>query len=440
MPKTNKSNKRLYLPMLSAAFALGAAPAILTFAVDPYQMFTSKDRPTAINDIAEKAHYPLWKLAKFARGSHDTIILGDSRARALRDKYWHELNMPNALNLAYGGGTIPEIYSTFSLIKSDPAIKNLVVGVQLRSFDEDHKGGMNRVPEAVELVRHKLEYLKNWNVFQTTLKVFEKENEEAINQYGSLVSKANAGSLGREGKTSLSKLLEPDVCFGCDLPSNLKPLAYQKSRKKFSYSGHYKYNNAGWGYTIPDYNWDDFQRVYQIDTLIPNLPKKHATQVRKNAKADWRGFEFSQNYWKHFEEMGEWAKSEKKNLIFVIPPTITDLQNTIQENGLGKINHQLRVKLAELGTVVDLDYPNGLTQNASRFNDAYHFDSKVARQIVGQVVPLITKNKDALKKVTKREKDIKCHVNDQMQHAQVSQVIRLSKGQNCRVWSMQNDR
>lgn len=436
MRKKNKPNQKLYLPMLSAAFALGAMPALLNLTVDPYQMFSAKDRPTAINDIAEKAHYPLWKLAKFVRGQHDTIILGDSRARALRDKYWHELNMPNALNLAYGGGTIPEIYSTFSLIKSDPAIKNLVVGVQLRSFDEDHKGGMNRVPEAVELVRHKLEYLKNWNVFQTTLKVFEKENEKVINQYGSLVSQANASSLGREGNTSLSKLLEPDVCFGCDLPDDLAPVVQQKSHRKFSYSGRNKYNTTGWGYNIPDYNWSAYQASYNIDYQIPNLPKKFENQVTKNAKSDWRGFEFSQNYWKHFEEMGAWAKSENKNLIFVIPPTITNLQNTIQENGLGKINHQLRVKLAELGTVVDLDYPNKLTQDANRFNDAYHFNSKVARQIVGQVIPFITENKDAIKKVNKRAKDVKCHANNRQNLSQVSQTVHLSKGASCRVWSM----
>ena len=423
--------------MLGIAFGLGSLPAVLNLTVDPYQMFSSKDRPTAINEIAEKAHYPLWKLAKFNRGSHDTIILGDSRARALRDKYWHEFNMPSALNLAYGGGTIPEIFSTFSLIKSDPAIRNLIIGVQLRSFDEDHKGGMNRVPEAVELVRHKLEYLKNWNVFQTTLKVFEKENEEAINKYGSLVSQANAASLGKEGDTSLSKLLEPDVCFGCALPNNLKPIAQQTHRTKFSYSGNYRYKTNGWGNTIPDYNWDQYQAFYQVDHQISNLARKFENQVKKNAKADWRGYEFSHNYWQNFEEIGAWAKSNNKNLIFVIPPTITNLQNTIQKNGLGKTNHQLRIKLAELGTVVDLDFPNNLTQDVSRFNDAYHFDSKVARQIVGQVIPLITKNTDAIKKVIKRQHDVKCSVENKKKSIQVTQSIRLSKGENCRVWSMQ---
>jgi len=434
MLKSQNTKQKLYLPMLGVALGLGAVPAFLNLTVDPYQMFGKKDRPTVINDIAEKAHYPLWKLAKFKRGSHDTVILGDSRARALRDKYWHELNIPNALNLAYGGGTIPEVYSTFSVIKSDPAIRNLVIGVQLRSFDENHKGGMNRVPEAVELVRHKLEYLKNWNVFQTSLRIFEKENEEVINQYGSLVSQANASSLGKEGNTTLSKLLEPDVCFGCDLPAGLKPVSQQTSRKGYTYSGRYRVDNYGWGYDVPDYNWQGFQAIYQINAGIPDLPEKHERQVRKNGKADWRGFEFSQNYWKQFQEIGAWAKSENKNLIFVIPPTITDLQNTIQENGLGKLNHQLRVKLAEMGTVVDLDYPNALTEDASRFNDAYHFDSKVARQIVGQIVPLITKNKDVIKKVMKRERDVRCRSKTSKQ---INQSIYFGQGKNCRVWRME---
>lgn len=439
MPKSKRTNKKLYLPMLGAAFLLGAGPAAMTLTVDPYQMFLSKQRPTAINDIAEKAHYPLWKLAKFQRGQHDTVILGDSRARSLRDKYWHELKMPQALNLAYGGGTIPEVYSTFKLIKSDPAIQNLIVGVQLRSFDERHKGGMNRVPEAVELVRHKLEYLKNWNVFQTTIKMFEKENEETITRYSTLITKANAASLGTKGKTSLSTLLQPEVCYGCDLPTDLPAIAVPSSQHQTDHNGKYHHTPTGWGRGSARFEWRKSSSLYQYNThyQLPELTGKFERQVRKNGKSDWHDFQFSDNYWKHFEEIGAWAKAENKNLIFVIPPTITQMQNTIQKNGLGELNHQMRLKLAEMGTVVDLDFPNSITNDTKRFSDAYHFDSKVARQIVGQVIPLITKNKDALKKTIKRERDMKCHLNSNNNSVLESGNIRLTKGENCRVWRTQ---
>lgn len=434
MPKSHKTRQGYYLPLLGVAFALGTVPALLNLTVDPYQMFSEKERPTAINDIAEKAHYPLWKLAKFKRGMHDTIILGDSRARALRDKYWHELEIPTALNLAYGGGTIPEVYSTFSEIKSDPAIQNLIVGVQLRSFYEGHKGGMNRVPEAVELVRHKLEYLKNWNVFQTTLKVFEKENKVSLNKYGSLVSRANASELGRQGQTSLSKLLEPDVCFGCELPEGIAPVKTPTKSGKFNFMDTLEYGFTGWHSQIPDYNWNAYEAFYTINYTQENLPAKFERQVRKNGTSDWRNFEFSQKYWEHFEEMGAWAKEQNKNLVFVIPPTITNMQNTIQAHGLGKLNHQLRAKLAKLGRVVDLDFPNQLTKTTDHFNDAYHFNAKVARQIVGQVVPLITTDKKALARAKKRQKDILCPANADLKTHQISKQVHLSEGQNCRIW------
>jgi len=434
MPKTNKTRHIFYPFMLGTAFALGALPAYLNLTVDPYQMFAAKDRPTEVNDIAEKAHYPLWKLAKFKRGAHDTIILGDSRARALRDKYWHELNITNALNLAYGGGTIPEVHSTYSEIKSDPAIRNLIIGVQLRSFDENHKGGMNRVPEAVRLVRHKLKYLKNWNVFKTTLKVLEKENEIVINQFGSVISTANAASLGKEGSTSLSKLLEPDVCFGCDLPKNLKPLGQPTGYDRYVLPKAYQHRYRGWSSGSANDDWGNYQGLYQVNFRLENLPSKFERQVRKNGASDWRSFEFSRKYWAQIEEIGAWAKAKNKNLIFVIPPTITNMQNTIHANGLSKLNHLLRIKLAELGTVIDLDFPNKLTGNVDHFNDAYHFNSKIARQIVGQIIPLITNNKDAIGKALKRERDLKCPNNQQINKTNITNLVGLLEGKNCRLW------
>lgn len=424
--------------MLGAAFLLGAGPAVMTLSVDPYQMFFTRERPTSINDIAEKAHYPLWKLAKFKRGQHDTVILGDSRARSLRDKYWHEFNMPTALNMAYGGGTIPEIYTTFNLIKSDEAIRNLVVGVQLRSFDEGFKGGMNRVPEAVELVRDKFEYLKNWNVFQTTLKMFKIENRETLTRYGSIVSPANASSLGREGKTSLSKLLEPDVCYGCDLPTDLPSLSVPTRTQTSGYGGRYHQTPHGWGNSSAFYPWDKFRKLYEYDVSyqIPDLSGKFERQVRKNGSSDWRNFQFSEKYWSYFEEMGAWAKENNKNLVFVIPPTITPMQDTIQKYGLGMLNHEMRKKLAELGTVVDLDYPNSITADTKRFTDAYHFDSKVARLIVGQVIPLITDDQDTIKLVAKREKDMKCPSELAAGTIVKTKTLHLFEGENCRIWSM----
>lgn len=107
MPGKKETKRKLgnkaYGAFLTTGFFIGAGPAFLTMAVDPYEVFHSSSRPSSITDLAEKAHYPLFKLAKYNKGAHKLVVLGDSRARALRDKYWHELGMTSALNLSYGG-------------------------------------------------------------------------------------------------------------------------------------------------------------------------------------------------------------------------------------------------------------------------------------------------------------------------------------------------
>ena len=427
------------LAFILIAFMVGAAPAILNLTIDPYQVFSTHVRPTQINDIAEKKHYPLWKLAKYRRGQHDTIILGDSRARSLRDKYWHELGMDKALNLAYGGGTIPEIHSTFELVKKDTAIRNLVIGIQLRSFDEDHKKGMNRVPEAVELLRNRMEYLKNWTIAQTAWDVLEAENQETIDSLSalkpSLVDNAKASDLGRVGRTPLNRLLEPEICFGCELPKNLASVI--RLRRDFFHHRlrRFGYGHSAWMNTLTVIEWRKLESLYALETETSVLPEKHARQVLKNGKADWRGFEFSEKYWSHIKSISDWATANNINLLFVIPPTITEMQRTIQDNGLGKLNHQFRVELAKLGTVIDLDFDNRLTRTTDHFSDAYHFNSKVARMIVGELVGYLSDDKQGLARVAKRRKLINCQVMEKdVQPRNITETVMLYGQINCRSW------
>lgn len=423
---------------LGFAFSLGLLPLVLNLAVDPYQVMTERERPTAINDLAEKTHYPLWKLAKYEAGNHDTIILGDSRARSLRDKYWHEAGVPKALNLAYGGGTIPEIYSTFKLIKNDRKIKRLVVGIQLRSFDEKHKGGMNRVPEAVDLLSSPIKYLKNWHVTKTSIDVFKAENSEVVKTANRLTQKltldAQAAELGSPGKTTLDKLLEPKVCFGCNLPEGLNAIPYIRTGKGRGLY-HNLYRQFGTGYNglhqLPDYYRYDLSLL--SNQPFEELPKKFARQVKKNGASDWKGFSSSEKYWAWLNTMSKWAKLRNIELIFVIPPTISQMQHTIASHGLALENHQFRLRLAKLGRTIDLDFPNELTHKVNNFTDAYHFNSKVARAIVEQTI-LQFKEKPKFKS-RKFVFELKCPKKSHRPKIhKVSSMTNPHPGKNCRLW------
>jgi len=430
----------LFAFSLCAALVAGAMPALLTLTVDPYELISDRSRPTSISELAEKDHYPLWKLARYAPGRHDTVVLGDSRARALRDKYWHEIGMPGAINLAYGGATVPEIYETFNLIKADPSIRNFVVGIQLRSMDESHKGGMNRVPEAVGLLDDRIAYLKNWSVAKTALKVFKAENPEMVERLETLrptlVAAADAAELGPEGRVSLRTLLSPEVCFACGLPRDLRPLPRRRGYGQYDLAGLPLWDgrglSTGWSMTFAPRH----MALYDVTLVDRVLPAKMQRQIDRNGPADWRGFTLSARYWSYLEEMAAWARRNGKNMIFVIPPTVAEMQATIQRHGLADLNIALRVELAKLGTVVDFDYPNALTDTPENFSDAYHFRPTVARAMVGELALRLSDEEAVAKRVAKRRGPMRCPDADADPAAlSITENVVMADESNCRIWS-----
>lgn len=442
MSKTRKTRLNIisYALALSAAFVAGAAPAALVFGVDPYEIFRGTSRTTQVQDIAEKAHYPLWKIAKYEKGAFDTLVIGDSRARSLRDKYWHELGMERTLNLAYGGGTIPEIYSTFQLIKDDEAIKNLVIGIQLRSFDNEHKDGMNRVPEAKIIVDNKMEYLKNWSVIKTAWKMLSVEQRAAfdsVETFAMTFSMSAKASETQDSQNISTPRISSDFCHNCDLPKELLAISGEGSMKDpFSTKGEIEIcaSDKLFG-AFSAQNWQSVSYLYKTSDRLTSLPKKMASQVVKNARSDWEEFNFSAQYWTYLTEISDWAKAKNVNLIFVIPPTIEDMQRTISIHGLEVLNHRLRVELARLGTVIDFDYSNDITKNITNFSDAYHSNSKISRGIVGEVAAMISGDEELGKRDAIDPDILSCQADKGKAEAiDILNQTHLYEGNSCRVW------
>lgn len=441
-----KSRNFVYAGCLTAALIVGMGPAALVFNVDPYEIYRPSNRTSQLTDIAEKAHYPLWKLAKFVPNTFDTVILGDSRARSLRDKYWHELGLSKTINLAYGGGTIPEIYSTFQHIKNDPSLETLVIGIQLRSFDEQHKDGMDRVPEAQFILSQEFEYLKNWSIAKTAWKLLEAQERDRFEQIGQITKQfsmeANAVEFPFSKSYSMRKLLDPEICYSCDLPDNLASLPMSEiddTRRNYRGWGGRGHNQYGLFGKLNDTDWEQISHLYALSSDDQDLPTLMDRQVTKNAGSDWENFEFSQKYWTYLKEISAWATHNNKQLVFVIPPTIEAMQRTISTYGHQRLNHQLRTELAKLATVIDFDFSNELTRDHTNFSDAYHFNSEAAKQIVGQIVAKIAPQTPAEALALKRQTTIQC---PQITALSKSPVIKtstsLETGQSCRIWQEAN--
>lgn len=433
---TQKQNKnlgrraRIYCLLVAIMFALGLAPVVLNFVVDPYGMNGLVNLNLVKQKISEKAHYPLWKIIHYPHQRTDIVVLGDSRARALRDKYWHELGLEGAYNFAYGGATLYEIYDTFNYIKQRSDLKALVIGMQLRSFDSDHKGGLNRVPEAIRLTDNPLQYYSNWFVSRIGIKHLKQKFRDMIDQLArveiSLLTSAMAGHMPLNGQGVTQGAGHADDCHDCRIPTIVTP-ADQKSLA-----------------VQPDYHFADDLGIWR--DLWPaiyskqELTGKFEKQVRKNAHATWRSFNFSEAFWAYLVEISNWCKQNNVALVFVIPPTIVEMQARITDFGYGDLNHKFRADLSKLGTVVDFDFDSPLTREISRFKDAYHFDSKVARQIVGEVAQIISRDKNTTAKARKRREDIVCPIHASDISSQIAGAsLQVLEGRSCRIWRTTNE-
>ncbi|MEM8645403.1 MAG: hypothetical protein AAGF86_03580 [Pseudomonadota bacterium] len=419
-------NPKAYVAALATYAALGTVPVLLNLAVDPYNMVGGLPLEMSKKTISEKAHYPLWKIiAHSKKDAPETIILGDSRARALRDKYWSELGLKRAFNFAYGGATIYEIHETFKYLKTKPKPKNLVVGIQLRSFDPAHKAGMNRVPEAVRLSSQPVKYFSSWFVTRISWRHIEANYPTVTNAMKGLVpgliSSAQASELGRPGRVPVSKLLEPEICFGCKLPVLDAPVAYPLRLRGY-----------GWGQR----RWAHLLHPISINR---DLPSRFERQVRKNGRSDWKRFRFSEDLWSKIAEIADWSKENGINLVFVIPPTIPEMQARIAEFRRSDLDLRLRLRLAALAPVVDLDFDNSFTRKLANFTDAYHFGPTAARNIVGEVGRLLSSDPKITENALKVRRGITCPVvKADVANTLDDGIVELTEGRNCRVWRKSN--
>lgn len=424
-----KGRGRFYAAMLGLAAMAGLAPAAFNLVVDPYDFNAAVDLDLSKQKISEKAHYPLWKMARYPAGGAETVILGDSRARALRDKYWKELGQTSVFNFAYGGATVQEIYDTFRYVKDNPKLKTLVVGIQLRSFDPDHKRGMNRVPEAIRLTTKPFDYYTSWFVAKVGWRNlghrYKAQFQQAERWAPHIISPARAEEYGAPGSTPLVRLLSPEACYGCALPEVTGPVNLPVISKG---------PNLGLGR-----GYGRWAGVWPAIEISRELPARFERQVRKNGRSDWKSFKFSEELWSRIVEIAAWSKAKDINLVFVIPPTISEMQLRMKEFGYGDLNHRFRTRLAELAPVVDFDFDNTLTRDLARFSDAYHFNAKAARNIVGELVQLTSENTDVASKARKRRGALSCPVEAGDTRQMLSDgIVKMTEGEGCRIWRWSN--
>jgi hypothetical protein len=128
--------------------------------IDPYNIIHNEKNPKLIelkSKISYELNRPLYKLQIYKNHPTDVILLGDSRTELLHSSSFEDLLHLKTTNLAYGGGTLPEIIDTFWYITKIHDVRQVYIGLNFNLFNEHNN--FNRVKEATELIESPISYL-----------------------------------------------------------------------------------------------------------------------------------------------------------------------------------------------------------------------------------------------------------------------------------------
>ena len=90
--------------------------------------------------------------------------------------------------------------------------------------------------------------------------------------------------------------------------------------------------------------------------------------------------------------MKKYCDKNSINLYFVIPPTVVDMQNLIDNNNLKSQKETFVSDLSKITTTYDLDFSNPLTNSRDMFFDPVHLNKEKLSELFSDIV-----NKKTLK-------------------------------------------
>ncbi|MDD2285487.1 MAG: hypothetical protein PHQ11_08835 [Paludibacter sp.] len=104
----------------------------------------------------------------------------------------------------------------------------------------------------------------------------------------------------------------------------------------------------------------------------------------------YRSYKYPHILLKKLVAIKDYCLKNSINLMIISPPTHVDLQNKIHDYRLEREYKKYKEELNTFPIFMDYDKQNSITENRKNFDDPYHFNERVARNIVNEISKKIT--------------------------------------------------
>ena len=108
-------------------------------------------------------------------------------------------------------------------------------------------------------------------------------------------------------------------------------------------------------------------------------------QMETNLPAFYSNYEYPSIYYEGLKEISNYCKENNIKLIFFVPPTHIEQQQSVINFDLAEEEIRFRGDINKLGVLYDFDYPNEITKNKDNFFDPLHPNDSI-REIVTQEI------------------------------------------------------
>ena len=124
----------------------------------------------------------------------------------------------------------------------------------------------------------------------------------------------------------------------------------------------------------------------EVGFIKPTVSKEAFwNQTLVNGDKLYKSYIYPTEYKKELKRMSEYCTANKVRLVFIIPPTHTELQEKVQKFKLDEMNSLFKKEITQFGDVYDFDYPNNLTANKNNFNDPFHSNDSITNLLIEDV-------------------------------------------------------
>lgn len=142
----------------------------LVLVLDPFNFF-SFSSGMAGNEIKRSISYKisnaLYELIEFEKKPASNVLLGSSQTGLLNPGIIRATAGKEFANMSYGGGSFPEVITTFWELSRKAKLKEVYIGISL--IDYNGSQYRNRVPEAIKIKSNFLSYVFSKATLKSTL-------------------------------------------------------------------------------------------------------------------------------------------------------------------------------------------------------------------------------------------------------------------------------